>query len=77
MFFLSTGRVRAPHPAGSIASREAASKAPPPSQLDEPILEPTPMNAIQAVRYHETGEIQEVTYSELKPQEKQEVSEVI
>ena len=65
--------MRAPHQAGSVASREAASKAPPPSQLDDPITDSASLGAIQAVRYHETGEIQEVTYAELKPQEKQEV----
>ena len=73
MFFLLHCRVRAPQQAGSIASREAANKAPPPSQLDDPMVDPAPIGAIQAVRYHESGEIQEVTYSELKPQEKQEV----
>ena len=67
-------RVKGPQQTVSLASREAASKAPPPSQLDDLMAEQDPLGAIQAVRYHESGEIQEVTYADLKPQEKQEVS---
>ncbi|XP_078494145.1 uncharacterized protein LOC100182138 [Ciona intestinalis] len=49
---------------------ETRSRAPPPSQQDAP---PAPQGVIHAVKYHDTGEIQEVTYSDLKPQEKQEI----
>lgn len=52
---------------------------PPPSHEDSGELgvhvlhEPVPIGSIQAVKFLDTGEIQEVKYSELKPQEKQEV----
>ena len=64
-------RTKGPPQTISLALREAP--PPPPSQLDEPMVDPGSLGTIQAVKYHESGEIQEVTYSELKPQEKKEV----
>lgn len=55
-------------------------KDPPPSHQDQnedmridEKEEPIPIGSIQAVKFLDTGEIQEVKYSELKPQEKQEI----
>ncbi|CAK8673184.1 unnamed protein product [Clavelina lepadiformis] len=53
-------------------SDKISSKVASPSQHDAR-SSPIPVGSIQAVKYHETGEIQEVTYAELKPQEKQEI----
>ncbi|XP_039261519.2 uncharacterized protein LOC120337708 isoform X3 [Styela clava] len=70
-------KLQAPELLDDKEAKISIRKEPPPSTDSKVVKkegrEPIPLGSIQAVRFLETGEVQEVKYSELKPQEKKEI----